>query len=197
MADRSPLSPQLLIYAYANGYFPMPDPATGQICWFRPDPRAVLPLDQFHASRSLRQTMKRVPFQIRIDTAFIDVMKSCAASSVREGTWISEEFIGAYSELHRRGYAHSVEIWLNDKLCGGLYGVAISGAFFAESMFHNVTDASKVALYALTEHMKKQGMTLLEVQFMTPHLKSMGAIEISDEAYTKDLQEATASSSRF
>ncbi|NDE14842.1 leucyl/phenylalanyl-tRNA--protein transferase [bacterium] len=194
MANRSPLSPQLLIYAYSNGYFPMPDPVTGQIGWFRPDPRAVIPLDHFHASRSLMRTIKRGIFSVTVDQAFADVMKACAA---RPGTWITPEFIAAYSELFRRGYAHSVEVWHDQHLAGGLYGVSLSGAFFAESMFHNETDASKVALLKLVEHMTGKGMSLLEVQFLTPHLSTLGAVEVTDEAYVKLLQEALASTARF
>lgn len=194
MSNRSPLSPQLLVYAYSNGYFPMPDAGTGQIGWFRPDPRAIIPVDGFHASRSLRRTLKRVPFRVTFDHAFADIMKACAD---REGTWINDEFIGAYCELHRRGYAHSVEVWLQEELVGGLYGVALSGGFFAESMYHKATDASKVALFHLITHMQKKAMTLLEVQFLTPHLKSLGAIEISDESYIQMLHDAMASPARF
>lgn len=194
MADRSPLSPQLLIYAYSNGYFPMPDPGTGQVGWFRPDPRAIIPLDGFHASRSLMRKVKKNVFSVTIDQAFTDIMKACAA---RPGTWITPEFIGAYTELFRRGYAHSVEVWHGKNLAGGLYGVSLSGAFFAESMFHTETDASKLALLHLVDRMKARGMSLLEVQFLTPHLASLGAIEVSDEVYLKLLQQALASASRF
>ncbi len=194
MSNRSPLSPQLLVYAYSNGYFPMPDPGTGQIGWFRPDPRAIIPVDGLHVSRSLRRTLRSAPFRVTIDQAFADVMKACAD---REGTWINGEFIGAYCELHRRGYAHSIEVWHQEKLAGGLYGVALSGGFFAESMYHKVTDASKVALFNLITHMKAKGMSLLEVQFLTPHLKSLGAVEISDESYIQMLQDAMASPARF
>lgn len=194
MADRSPLSPQLLIYAYSNGYFPMPDPGTGQVGWFRPDPRAIIPLDGFHASRSLMRKVKKNVFSVTIDQAFTDIMKACAA---RPGTWITPEFISAYTELFRRGYAHSVEVWHGKNLAGGLYGVSLSGAFFAESMFHTETDASKLALLHLVDRMKARGMSLLEVQFLTPHLASLGAIEVSDEVYLKLLQQALASASRF
>jgi leucyl/phenylalanyl-tRNA--protein transferase len=194
MADRSPLSPQLLIYAYSNGYFPMPDPGTGQVGWFRPDPRAIIPLDGFHASRSLMRKVKKNVFSVTIDQAFTDIMKACAA---RPGTWITPEFIGAYTELFRRGYAHSVEVWHGKNLAGGLYGVSLSGAFFAESMFHTETDASKLALLHLVDRMKARGMSLLEVQFLTPHLASLGAIEVADEVYLKLLQQALASASRF
>ena len=194
MSNRSPLSPQLLVYAYSNGYFPMPDHGTGQIGWFRPDPRAIIPINDFHTSRSLRRTMSRIPFHVTFDQNFAEIMKACAN---REGTWINAEFIGAYCELHRRGYAHSIEVWLENELVGGLYGVSLSGGFFAESMYHKVTDASKVALFHLIKHMQKQSMALLEVQFLTPHLKTLGAIEISDEKYILMLQDAMASSARF
>lgn len=175
----------------------MPDPATGQVGWFRPDPRAILPFDQFHVSRSMRRQLHEAAKNLRvtIDTAFKEVMSACAD---RESTWISAEFIKSYVELHQRGYAHSVEVWdSSDKLVGGVYGVAISGAFFAESMFHKRTGASKVALYHLVECMKSRGMELLEIQFMTPHLKSLGAVEIPDEQYMRLLQKALDSQARF
>lgn len=197
MASRSPLSPQLLIYAYSNGYFPMPDPATGQVGWFRPDPRAILPLDQFQVSRSLRRQLNEAARTLRVtvDQAFKQVMEACAD---RDSTWISGEFIKSYTELHQRGYAHSIEVWDgNETLVGGVYGVAVSGAFFAESMFHRRTGASKVALHHLVEHMRSRGMELLEIQFMTPHLKSLGAVEISDDSYMQLLQKALDSKSRF
>lgn len=169
------LDTTILKTAYANGYFPMPHPETNEICWFNPDPRAIIPLNGFHCSRSLRRKINKKLFNITYNEAFMNVMKGCAN---REETWITEEFIYAYTKLHKEGFAHSVEVWLNDELVGGVYGVSIGGAFFAESKFHSVTDASKVALYYLVEHLNKASFKLLEVQFMIPHLKSLGAVEI-------------------
>lgn len=192
----SRLPPDLLVQAYASGYFPMPDSATGEIHWYRPDPRAIFPLDGFHVSVSLKKRLKKEPFTITFDTAFTDVMKGCAA---RPDTWINDEFLAAYTKLHTLGIAHSVEVWnkKTQKLVGGVYGLSLNGAFFAESKFHTETDASKAALYFLVEKLRKQGFLLLEVQFMTPHLKSLGAVEISDEEYTKRLQEALSKTPSF
>ncbi len=185
--QESILTPDLLISAYANGYFPMPHPETEEICWFHPDPRAVIPLDGFALSHSLRKTMRKVPFVLTIDQDFEGVLEGCAD---REETWINAEMKAAYVNLHKLGHAHSIEIWLDGRLVGGTYGLAIRGAFFAESMFHRETDASKVALFCLVEHLKASGMKLLEVQFLTPHLKSLGALEISAEEYMAKLAEA-------
>lgn len=163
----------------------MPDPKTNEICWFNPDPRAVIPLNGFHCSKSLKRTLRKVPFEITIDKAFAEVMKGCAD---RKETWITEEFHRAYNELHQQGYAHSLEVWLEGQLVGGVYGVSLGGAFFAESKFHKVTDASKVALYYLVKTLNKLNFKILEVQFMIPHLKSLGAIEIPAEKYFEELK---------
>jgi leucyl/phenylalanyl-tRNA---protein transferase len=176
-----PLTPRVLEFAYRQGYFPMNDPDTGETNWYRPDPRAVLPLEGFHVSHSLSRKLKRQDFRISYSTAFAQVMQQCAERD--EGTWISEEFLDAYTALHRQTKAHSVEVWENEVLVGGVYGVALGGAFFAESMFHRKTDASKIALFHLVSRLKECGYGLLEVQFLTPHLESLGAIEITDEAY--------------
>lgn len=165
----------------------MPDPDTGKIVFLRPDPRAVLPLDGFHCSRSLKSSIKNGGFRVTFDACFSQVMEGCAD---REETWITNEFFEGYKNLHALGHAHSVEVWQKDKLAGGLYGVCLGGAFFAESKFHRVTDASKAALYFLVEHLKSRGFGLLEVQFLTPHLESLGVIEISDDDYQKVLQQA-------
>lgn len=165
------------------------DPSAEKILWFHPDPRAVLPLDGFRLSRSLARRIRRGGFVVSLDRAFEAVMRACAA---RDETWITEAFVSAYGELHRRGFAHSLEVWSADgtELWGGVYGVALGGGFFAESMFHAVTDMSKVALWALTEHLKAKGFRLLEVQFLTPHLESLGAIEIPREEYLTRLAAA-------
>lgn len=189
MSDRRlpPFTPDLLRLAYAQGYFPMPHPDTGEILWFHPDPRAVLPLESFHVSRSLARTLRTAGFAITIDKDFAGVMDGCAT---RTETWINELFKKTYAELHRQGDAHSVEVWRDDQLVGGVYGVALNGAFFAESKFHRVTDASKVALFHLVEHLKARGLSLLEVQFITPHLQSLGVIEIPRAQYMRRLQAA-------
>ena len=181
------LTPDLLISAYANGYFPMPHPESQEICWFHPDPRAILPLDGFRASRSLLKSIRQKKFRISIDEAFEAVIDGCAD---RTETWINTEIRTAFVELHQLGHTHSVEVWMGDRLVGGTYGLAIRGAFFAESMFHRETDASKAALFGLVNHMIAHEMSLLEVQFITPHLASLGAKEISSEDYMESLRQA-------
>lgn len=181
------LNPELLHAAYSQGYFPMPDSETEEILWFRPDPRAVIPLDQFHVSRSLARTIKKNTYQVTFDKSFQDVMLGCAS---HPNTWINQEFIDVYGQMFAIGLAHSVEIWHQGSLVGGTYGVSLGGAFFAESKFHRMKDASKVALYHLVEKMKLRGYTLLECQFLTPHLESLGAIEISDIEYISRLNQA-------
>ena len=183
-----------LLYAYARGYFPMPDPETGEILWLAPHRRAFFPLDRFHVSRSLRASLRKIPWEIQINKNFLKVMDGCRD---RDDTWITREFVEAYGALHQKGYAHSVEVYFEGKLVGGTYGVSLGGAFFAESMFHTKTDASKVALYHLVERMKARGMELLEVQFLTPHLQSLGAIEIPKIQYLLLLRQALQSPASF
>jgi leucyl/phenylalanyl-tRNA--protein transferase len=184
----------LLLGAYASGYFPMADSKSGPIRWYSPDPRAVIPLEGFKVARSLRQTLKKGSFQVRIDTAFEAVMRGCAS---REDTWISEEIVGAYVELHRLGRAHSVEAWHGVTLAGGLYGVSLGGAFFGESMFSVERDASKVALVALVERLRERGFGLLDIQFMTPHLARFGAVNLPRRQYLGLLKEALSRNSTF
>jgi len=167
----------------------------GRIHWFSPDPRAILPLGSFHASKTLLQTCRSGRFEWRINHAFEDVMRSCADRS--EGTWISEEICRAYLRLHELGIAHSVECWKDGTLVGGLYGVAIGGAFFGESMFHRVRDASKVALVRLVEHMTDRGYTLLDLQWLTPHLERFGAIAVPRSEYLQRLFKAIRLRRRF
>ena len=187
-SDKSPpLTCELLVQAYANGYFPMADNETGEISWYQPDPRAIIPLEHFHVSRSLNKTLRQKSFEVTFDKDFEGVMRACAN---RDETWISEEFVRVYTELHEKGFAHSVEVWSEGTLVGGTYGVTIRGAFFAESKFHKKTDASKVALYHLVERLKKSGFVLLEVQFLTPHLERLGAVEISGDEYETLLEMA-------
>jgi leucyl/phenylalanyl-tRNA---protein transferase len=188
-------TPRGLLVAYSQGIFPMWHEDVEEIWWYQPDPRAVVPLEGFHISRSLAKTMRSKVFEIRIDTDFRAVMEGCADRE--EGTWISREFYEVYGELHRMGHAHSVETWRDGKLVGGTYGVQIGGAFMAESMFHHETDASKVALAALVERMKCRRFELLDVQYLTPHLTSLGAVEIPHHEYYRRLQHAIRLQSVF
>jgi leucyl/phenylalanyl-tRNA--protein transferase len=173
------LTPELIITAYKQGYFPMSEP-DGELYWHCPDPRAVIPLDHVIISRSLRKTLAKELFTIRINTDFRGVIMGCAE---RDETWISDDIIETYCQLHEIGYAHSVEAWhhhptLGSRLVGGLYGVTLGGAFFGESMFSRMTDASKVAFIGLTERLRERGFTLLDSQYINPHMQSLGAIEI-------------------
>ncbi len=177
------LDPVIVVQAYAQGIFPMAD-ERGKIKWYAPNPRAILEYHNFHISRSLRATIRKWLYEIRMDTAFEQVMRSCAA---REETWINEEFIRTYTYLYQRGLGHSVEAWLNGQLMGGLYGIALGGAFMGESMFSRATDASKVCLAALVEHLHTRGYVLHDTQFLTPHLASLGVTEISRGEYERRL----------
>jgi len=186
----SSLSPEVLIAAYCRGLFPMAD-EDGAIYWYDPDPRAILPIDGFHVSRRLLRTVRRGRFRVQADTAFRKVVEGCAAPAPgREKTWISPEIAEAYTELYRLGFAHCVETWLGEELVGGVYGVAIRGLFAAESMFSRTTDASKVALVHLVERLRLGGFTLLDVQFVTPHLRRFGALEIPRTRYRALLAQA-------
>lgn len=184
-----------ILNAYCNGIFPMYYAEEDSIYWFQPDPRTILPLDGFHVSRSLAKTLRQARFEIRLNTNFLGVMQGCADRE--EGTWINDDFYEVYGYLHTQGYAHSVEVYLQERLVGGTYGVAIGGAFMAESMFHYETDASKVALVGLVEQMKRQGYTLLDTQYLTPHLASLGAVEIPHSEYMARLREAIRLPCRF
>ncbi len=160
----------------------------GEIAWFSPDPRAIIPLDErFHVPHGLQRTLKKGLFEIRVNTAFEKVMRACAE---RKETWIDGTIVASYVNLHRRGFAHSVEAWHEGALAGGLYGVAIGGAFFGESMFHYVTDASKVALHALVERLRARGFTLLDTQWTTPHLMQFGTCEVPRAKYLRALTKA-------
>lgn len=174
--------------AYRIGIFPMYNQYTGGIDWYRPDPRAIIPLDGFHISRSLAKTIRRGAFTVSIDTDFEGVMRACGDRI--EGTWISEEFVDLYGELHRQGKAHSVEVRLGERLVGGTYGIALGAAFMAESMFHYETDASKVALAALVQRLNDRAFRLLDCQYLTPHLRSLGAVEIPNRLYQSRLAAA-------
>ncbi len=187
------LDPVILVHAYAQGIFPMAD-ERGKIRWYAPDPRAILEYHNFHISRSLRATIHKRCYEIRMDTAFEWVMRFCAA---REETWINEELIKTYTHLHRMGAGHSVEAWRDDQLVGGLYGIALGGAFMGESMFSRATDASKVCLVALVEHLHARGYVLHDTQFLTPHLASLGVTEIARAEYERRLYAALGLACRW
>jgi leucyl/phenylalanyl-tRNA---protein transferase len=189
----------LLVSAYASGWFPMAV-GEGDIRWFSPDPRGIIPLDGFHVPRRLARVMRRGPFQIEINRAFEEVIRACALAERDDddgGTWIDQEIFESYCALHEAGFAHSVEAWQNGKLAGGLYGVALGGAFFGESMFHHVTDASKVALAALVDRLRERGFTLLDTQWTTEHLEQFGAIEIPRRRYLAVLADALSRTADF
>lgn len=168
---------------------------TGEVGWYSPDPRCVFEYSRFRVPRSLRPIIRHRKFEIRVNTAFDEVIRACADRD--EGTWISPEFVSVYRELHRMGHVHSVESWRDGKLAGGLYGVTLGGAFFGESMFHRVADASKVALVALIERLKERGFTLIDTQWSTPHLERFGAVEIPRQEYLARLEQALTLGCRF
>jgi leucyl/phenylalanyl-tRNA--protein transferase len=180
------LEPGTLIAAYRSGLFPMPSGRT--IGWWSPDPRGILPLDGLRITRSMQRSAPR--FEVRVDTAFREVMVACADPRRPHG-WINRAFVDAYTRLHEMGWAHSVECWLDGELAGGLYGVRIGGLFAGESMFHRATDASKVALMALVDWLNAIGSVLLDVQWTTPHLVSLGAVDVPRSTYLRLLDVAT------
>jgi leucyl/phenylalanyl-tRNA---protein transferase len=191
------LAPGTVLAAYRRGLFPMPIGRRRRqvlIGWFSPDPRGVVPLDGLRVTRSLRRSRER--FEVRVDTAFDRVTEACADPSRPHG-WIDDGILAAYQELHRLGWAHSVETWADGELQGGLYGVTIGGLFAGESMFHRATDASKVALVSLVELLRDAGFGLLDVQWLTPHLASLGAVEIPQSAYLEGLGAALALAPRW
>ena len=185
------LEPETLIDAYSHGIFPMEVTGLPSVVgWWSPDPRGIVPLDGMRVAKSLRQSAKR--FSIRVDTCFDAVIRACA-DPAREDGWITAEFITAYSRLHAMGWAHSVEVFDREgRLAGGLYGVAVGGLFAGESMFHHQRDASKVALMALVGLMREKGMTLLDVQWRTDHLATLGAIAIARDDYLARVARAVA-----
>ena len=195
----SVLTPDLLLRAYAAGIFPMADSADDpEIFWVDPEWRGILPLEQFHVPQRLRRTVRNGSFEIRCDTAFEAVIRGCAAPAPdRPRTWINEEIVALYSELFRRGLAHSVESWYEGELVGGLYGVSLNAAFFGESMFSRMTDASKVALVHLVARLIEGGFTLLDTQFVTDHLQRFGAVEIPRVDYRRRLAKAITLPARF
>ena len=191
------ITPQLLLYGYAQGVFPMDD--AGRIYWYDPDPRAIIPLDDaFHVPHSLARTIRKGAFEVRVDTAFRATMTACGVTSeTRAETWISPQLIDLYTQLHHAGYAHSVETWRDGVMVGGLYGVALGGLFAGESMWSRERDASKVALVALVERLRAAGFALLDTQFMTPHLARFGAHEIPRAEYRRRLATALTVEANF
>jgi leucyl/phenylalanyl-tRNA---protein transferase len=180
------IPPEVLLEAYASGVFPMAE--DGEILWFSPEMRGLIPLDErFHIPHGLKSRLKRQPFEIRWNTAFREVMLACAE---REETWIDEVILESYCRLHEMGKAHSVECWDADGLQGGLYGVALPGVFFGESMFSRKTDASKIALVHLVGRLREKHFRLLDTQWMTDHLKQFGGYELPREAYQAALTKA-------
>jgi len=194
--DQAP-SADLLLAAYLQGIFPMADPDTGTIDWFSPDPRGIIPLDEgFHVPRTVARLVRQARFEIVADRDFAGVMRACADPRPQEPeTWIDERLVTAYCELHRRGFAHSVEAWRDGRLVGGLYGVHIGAAFFGESMFVRPGDggsgASKVCLVHLVEHLRAVGGRLLDTQFTNPHLDRFGCREVPRAIYLRQLEDAT------
>lgn len=180
------ISAETLLNAYADGVFPMAE--DGELLWFSPENRGVIPIDErFHIPKGLKRALKKAPFEIRFDTAFVDVMRGCAE---RESTWIDEGIIASYVALHEMDFAHSVECWDEDGLQGGLYGVSLGHAFFGESMFSRKTDASKIALIYLVSFLRENGFVLLDTQWMTDHLRQFGGYELPRDVYMKHLHEA-------
>jgi len=187
----------MLLDAYRQGWFPMAED-DGAVYWYDPDPRTIIPLDQFHISRSLARCLRRGRFVVRYDTAFRQVMTRCAEPAPgREATWISAELIEVYCRLHELGFAHSAETWMDDELVGGLYGVSIAGFFAGESMFSRRTDASKVALAGLVARLNERGYRLFDIQFMTSHLQQFGAVEVPSSEYKRLLADALKQEAAF
>jgi leucyl/phenylalanyl-tRNA--protein transferase len=189
------LRPARLLEAYRRGIFPWYDD-TEPICWWSPDPRAIFELDSLHVSRRLRRTIRSGRFAVTVNRDFTGVMRGCA-DRPEVGTWITREMIGAYETLHRLGHAHSVEVWANDELAGGVYGVAIGGLFAGESMFKRQRDASKVALAFLVDRLRERGFQLFDIQFLSGHTASLGAIEIPRAEYLARLRRALAVPAAF
>lgn len=198
-SDGPEITADLLLRAYAAGIFPMAESAgSDELHWYDPTMRGILPLDRFHVPRSLRKTVRRGPFEVRADTAFRQVVEACGAPAPeRESTWINGRIVDLYTELFRRGFAHSVECWREGRLVGGLYGVSLGGAFFGESMFSRETDASKVALVHLVARLVAGGYELLDTQFVTEHLTRFGAVEIPRREYRARLARAVQRTVRF
>ena len=189
------LSPGSLLDAYTHGIFPWPIDERSPMLWWSPDPRGVIELEHAHFSRRLLRTCRSGKFHVTFDADFSQVIHKCA--TVHGSTWITRRMIDGYLRLHQTGQAHSVEVWHDDQLTGGVYGVAVRGLFAAESMFHTMTDASKVALVFLINHLRQQGFRLLDIQMVTPHTKQFGAVEISRCEYLNRLDKALTHNCQF
>jgi leucyl/phenylalanyl-tRNA--protein transferase len=187
-----------LLRAYRKGFFPMSDPADGKLYWCQPYERAVVPLDLYRPSRDVSRLLRRKAFQVQFDTDFEGVIRACAGPRRKESeTWISGEIVEAYVKLHRLGIAHSVESWHEGVLAGGLYGIALGGAFFGESMFYRRSYASQVAFDRLVRHLQRKGYLLLDAQIMNPHLQKLGAVTMPHEEYLGLLERALQQKIRF
>lgn len=197
LSSEAVIPTDLLLSAYTSGWFPMAvEP--GEIRWYSPDPRGIIPLDTFHVPRRLERVLRSDRFDVRVDTAFAAVIAECAdRRGPDDGSWIDDEIVESYCALHEQGHAHSVEVWQEARLVGGLYGVAVGGAFFGESMFHRVSDASKVALVSLVERLRARGYVLLDTQWATEHLERFGAIEVPRRRYLRMLDAALRVQARF
>lgn len=196
----SKITPEQVLVGYQSGYFPMARGRDGKIDWFLAEPRTIIPLDdRFKVRRSLRQTMRKLDYRIRIDTDFPAVIRACARHDevTADEVWLSEEMIALYLELHRRGFAHSVEVWTEDGLVGGLYGVSLRCAFFGESMFSRIPSASQLALVALVERLRTRKYCLLDVQMRTSHIGFFGAMDITHAQYLALLAEAMIGDCKF
>ncbi len=193
------IAPELLLRAYATGVFPMAESADDmEVFWVRPEMRGIIPLDGFHVPRSLARTIRRAPFEIRLDSDFAGIIDGCAQFAPgRHSTWINPPIREAYARLFERGHCHTVEAWREDRLVGGLYGVTLGRAYFGESMFSRERDASKICLVELVAHLRQRGFVLLDTQFTTEHLKRFGAIDVQRGRYERMLEEALQGEARF
>jgi leucyl/phenylalanyl-tRNA--protein transferase len=195
MSADAPLTPEILLRAYANGVFPMADSADDpDVYWVQPQIRGIMPLDGFHTSRSLRRAINRADYTITYDTQFTDVVRGCAD---RDETWINDVIFDQYMQLHALGHAHSIEINRDGALIGGVYGVTLGTAFFGESMFSRATNASKIALYHLVKHLNARDFTLFDTQFQNPHIQSLGVVEIPQKDYLLLLEKALENQVEF
>jgi leucyl/phenylalanyl-tRNA--protein transferase len=193
--DQVPFTEEVVVGAYCHGYFPMGNPDDDIIRWYRPDPRAVIPLDRFHIPRSLKRFIRKEPYSVRFNVQFEEVMRLCREA--HGDSWITPKMIEVYTRMHHRGYAHSVEIYSKDQLSGGLYGVSIGGLFCGESMFFLKSNYSKIALVELVKRLRDQSMVLLDTQFTNNHIDQFNVTLIPDDVYYQELQRAISLPIRF
>ena len=197
MTDTPQITPLFLEAAYCQGIFPMGEPETGELLWYQPDPRTLIDLEHFHVSRRLAKTVRSGKFRFTVNQAFDRVIRACARTRRPDEMWITPEIVDLYSQMHTLGKAHSVEAWIGEELAGGLYGVALGGAFMGESMFHEARDASKACLVHLVRRLRERGYVLLDTQFPTPHLAQFGLISIPHAEYMDRLRRALQIDCRF